>query len=650
MTAAPRARRGIVLRGCGMLALWAACARPAPATVDSRSAARATDVLFQVIPGHPACVAPSTPSTAFSGRDDFPSPACRARAAQFQARMTLREKAAQMVQLGRDQVRPDEIAALSPGSILSGGGSGPPINDAAHWAAMVADYHAASRRSRLGIPILYGADAVHGHGNVRGAVIFPHPIGLGAAGDPDLVQRIARATAEEVAATGIDWTFAPLIAPARDARWGRTYESFGETPALAAEMGAAAIRGLQGPRLGQGPASILACAKHFLGDGATRLGVNAGDVDLDEAGMRALLLPAYVRAVDAHVGSVMASYSSVRGVRMHCNGRWLTDVLKRELGFNGFVVSDWEAVEEIAPGYDTGLALSINAGIDMVMHPKIAAGAIDAIARLVPERVSEARVDDAVRRILAIKCELGLLDGEPSSPAGESAAAASGAAVGSEAHRRLAREAVRRSLVVLKNRNATLPLRRDLRALVVVGRNASDLGNQCGGWTIDWQGASGPITVGTTIQEGIQRAVGARTRVAAALDGGGVPGAIIAVIGETPYAETAGDRKSLDLEPADVEVVRRAKASGAPVVVVVVTGRPLVLGPVADLADAIVVAWLPGSEGAGVADVLFGDAHPTGRLPHDWPRVSPRSTASIPVNAGEAAADPLFPLGFGLRY
>jgi beta-glucosidase len=564
--------------------------------------------------------------------------------------MSTRERVAQMVQLGRDQVpRPDDISALSLGSVLSGGGAGPKDNNPASWAAMVHAYHLASMKSRLGIPILYGADAVHGHNNVRGAVIFPHNVGLGASRDADLVERIGRATAEEVAATGVDWTFAPVVAPVRDERWGRTYEGFGEAPELPELLGPAAIRGLQGPYLGKGPASVLACAKHFLGDGATKGGVDRGDDDLDEARVEKLLLPSYKKAVEAKVGSIMVSYSSVRGVRMHCSGRLMTDVLKRELGFNGFLVSDWQAIEKLTPRYETDLAQAINAGIDMVMHPLTAAAAIDTMASLVPAVISNERVDDAVRRILAIKCEMGLL--EPGrfllDAAGKIAADAKGLKeVGSDAHRQLAREAVRKSLVLLKNDRATLPLAKDLPSVLVVGKSADNLGNQCGGWTIEWQGASGPITSGTTILEGVRRSVSTKTRVFDQGDPDAKPGAVIVVLGETPYAETAGDRRDLALDASDVEAVKDAKSTGAPVVVIVLTGRPLILGPVVNLADALLVAWLPGSEGSGVADVVFGDAAPSGKLPHSWPQ----SMSDIPLNVGDDRYDPLFPYGFGLTY
>jgi beta-glucosidase len=627
------------------LILVVSCAPVAPpAGLAAPSVPQAEPQVASAAPakGLSACVAPASPSVDFYGAADFPSKSCRMRANEILASMTPREKAAQMVQLGHDQLgRPEDVAGLALGSVLSGGGMGPKVNDAASWAAMVRDYHRASSKSRLGVPILYGADAVHGHNNVRGAVIFPHNVGLGASRDPELVERIARATAEEVAATGIDWTFAPVVAPVRDERWGRTYEGFGESPELAELLGPAAVRGFQGAGLGKSPTSVLACAKHFIGDGATLGGVDRGDDDLDETTVRKLLLPAYVRAIEAKVGSIMVSYSSIRGVKMHCSGRLLTDVLKRELGFNGFVVSDWQAIEQIPSAFDASLEAALNGGIDMVMHPRTGAGVIDAIQNLVPSRVPQARIDDAVRRILAMKCEMGLLD-----PGRFDSDPQRLAEVGSDAHRRLAREAVQKSFVLLKNERAALPLSKNAKSVLVLGRSADNLGYQCGGWTIEWQGSSGAIAGGTTILEAVKRAVSPKTRVLVERDAQATPSVALVVIGEPPYAETAGDRRDLALDPADVEAVKAAKSTGAPVVVVVITGRPLILGPVADLADALAVAWLPGTEGAGVADVLFGDVLPTAKLPHSWPK----SMSQIPINAGDPTYEPLFPYAFGLTY
>jgi beta-glucosidase len=495
-------------------------------------------------------------------------------------------------------------------------------------------YQGIALQTRLRIPIVYGVDAVHGHNNVRGAVIFPHNVGLGCTRDPGLVERVARATAEEVAATGIDWTFSPCVAVARDERWGRTYESFGETPELAMEMGAAAVRGYQ-------PA-ILACPKHYLADGGTEGGRDQGDARIDEATLRAIHLPAYRAAVAAGAATVMASFSSWNGQKMHGNRHLLTDVLKGELGFQGFLVSDWAGIDQLPGDYASDVETAVNAGIDMVMVPGRYAEFLSTLKALVQQgRVPESRIDDAVRRILRKKVEAGLFE----RPYADRTLLAQ---VGSDAHRQVAREAVRRSLVLLKNEGRVLPLSKMARRVHVAGRNADDLGNQCGGWTITWQGSSGAITTGTTLLQAIRAAVLGGAEVTYSRDGSGAAGAEagVVVIGETPYAEGVGDRSDLSLAAEDVAAVRAVQSARVPTVVVLVSGRPLILGEVERLADAIVAAWLPGTEGAGVADVLFGDHAPAGRLNHSWPR----SMSQVPINVGDAGYDPLFPYGHGLTY
>ncbi|HSD28111.1 MAG TPA: glycoside hydrolase family 3 N-terminal domain-containing protein, partial [Vicinamibacteria bacterium] len=520
------------------------------------------------------------------------------------------------------------------GSVLSGGGSSPPDATAPGWAEMYDRYQAIALQTRLRIPIVYGIDAVHGHNNVRGAVIFPHNVGLGCTRDAGLVERVARATAEEVAATGIDWTFSPCIAVARDERWGRTYESFGETPELAVEMGAAAVRGYQ--------PGVLACAKHFVADGGTEGGRDQGDARIDEGTLRAMHLPAYRSAVAAGAATVMASFSSWNGQKMHGHRYLLTDVLKGELGFGGFVVSDWGGVDQLPGDYASQVETAISAGIDMVMVPGRYPEFVSTLKALVQSgRVPQSRVDDAVRRILRRKVDAGLF----ATPYADRALLAQ---VGSDAHRQVAREAVRRSLVLLENDGRVLPLSKTARRVHVAGRNADDLGNQCGGWTITWQGSSGAITTGTTILQAIRAAVGGGTEVTYSRDGSGAAGAEagVVVIGETPYAEGQGDRTDLSLAAEDVAAVRAVEAAGVPTVVVLVSGRPLILGDVLRMADAIVAAWLPGTEGAGVADVLFGDHAPTGRLNHSWPR----SMSQVPLNVGDDGYDPLFAYGHGLTY
>jgi len=549
--------------------------------------------------------------------------------------MTLDEKVGQMTQADRGSLRTEaDIGTYFLGSVLSGGGSSPPDKTAAGWAEMYDRFQGIALQTRLRIPLVYGIDAVHGHNNVVGAVVFPHNIGLGCTRDAALVERVARATAEEVAATGIDWTFSPCIAVARDERWGRTYESFGETPELVSEMAAASVRGYQ--------PTILACAKHYLADGGTAGGRDQGDAQMDEATLRAIHLPGYRAAVAAGVGSVMASFSSWNGQKMHGHRYLLTDVLKGELAFQGFVVSDWAGIDQLPGDYASDVEASINAGIDMVMVPERYPEFVSTLKSLVQSgRVPQVRIDDAVRRILRQKIALGLWE----KPYTDRSLLPQ---VGSDAHRQVAREAVRESLVLLKNEGRVLPLSKMTRRIHVAGKNADDLGNQCGGWTITWQGSSGAITSGTTVLQGIRAAVLGGVSVTYSRDGSGAEGADVGVvvIGETPYAEGQGDRADLSLSAEDVTAVRAVHGARVPTVVVLVSGRPLILGATESEADAIVAAWLPGTEGAGVADVLFGDFPPTGRLSHSWPR----TMAQVPVNWGDAAYDPLYPYGFGLSY
>jgi len=564
------------------------------------------------------------------------------RAADLLARLSLEEKIGQMMQVDRGFIEKlSDIADYHFGSILSGGGSTPPENNPEAWAEMVDNFQLQAIGTRWGIPILYGIDAVHGHNNVYGAVIFPHNIGLGCTRNPDLVEAAARATAEEVAGTGIRWTFAPCLAVVRDERWGRTYEGFGETPELVAEMATAAVSGFQGGDLSRS-SSILACAKHFLGDGGTVGGDDQGNNTADELTMRRIHLPGYLAAIDAGVGSIMASYSSWNGVRMHSSSYWLTTVLKEELGFEGFLVSDWAGINQLPGDYATQLATGINAGIDMVMLPERYKDFMRTMLSLVAEgRISEKRIDRAVTRILKVKFALGLFEA-PFAPKTLLAT------VGSPAHRAIARECVRQSLVLLKNENRVLPINPTVRRIHVAGRNADDLGNQCGGWTISWQGASGDITLGTTILSAIRQRAGQNITVTFSEDGLGAKGAdlALAVIGETPYAEGVGDRSDLQISQADLLTVINLRAAGVPTVAVLISGRPLILDELLLLCDGLIAAWLPGTEGDGVADVLFGDYSPVGKLSHSWPR----TMAQIPLNYGDAQYDPLFPYGFGLTY
>lgn len=580
----------------------------------------------------------------------WPSPACVARVDELLSRMTLAEKVGQMLQSDAARVRdPKDLARLGLGSVLSGGGETPGTgNTPRGWALWTRGFHQASTTSRQKIPLLYGLDAVHGHSNVKGTVIFPHNIGLGATRDPALVERVARITAIELAATGVDWTFSPVLAAAKDERWGRTYEAFGETAELAESLGVAQIRGLQGASKAPGERRVMACAKHFAGDGGTVGGRDRGDTPVDEATFLREHVAPFKAAVQANVASIMVSYSSFQGVRMHCQHHLLTEVLKRDLGFDGFLVSDWEAVDKLPGSYADKLASSVNAGLDMIMAPPNNDAFATTLASLVPTRVPKDRIDDAARRILSAKCEFGMLDSNRWPGAAEAVDDKALATVGSPEHRAVAREAVARSVVLLKNTANVLPIAKTATVLHLAGAGADDLGRQCGGWTISWQGGLGKTTTGTTLRTAITERAGSATRVTYSVDGSGAAGASLGIVvgGETPYAEYKGDRKDLSLAAEDIEALRAVKRQGIPAVLLLLTGRPLILGPALDLADAIVVAWLPGTEGQGVADVLFGDVPPTGKLGHSWPR----TMNQIPINVGDKTYDPLFPYGFGLGY
>jgi beta-glucosidase len=538
--------------------------------------------------------------------------------------MTLDEKIGQMVQVDSSALADkSNVQKYALGSVLSGGDSDPAHgNTARDWAEFVAGFQKYALQTRLKIPLLYGIDAVHGHNNIDGATVFPHNIGLGATHDAKLVEQAEHVTAEEMAGTGIRWAFAPCVAVPQNPRWGRTYEGFSDRPDLVSELGAAAVRGFQGPQLSSDPVSVLACAKHFLGDGGTTNGVDQGNTICSERTLRKLYLPPYVAAVNAGVGSVMVSYSSWNGVKMHGNRHLITDVLKGELGFQGFVVSDWAAIDQLSPNFKNDIETSINAGLDMIMIPSAPGRRnnyvefIDDLKQLVAEgKVPQERIDGAVRRILRVKYQMGLFQDTAIDPALT-------AAVGSPEHRAVARQCVRESLVSLKNHRQALPLSKSLKHLVVVGAGADDMGMQCGGWTVNWQGGHGNITHGgTTLLAAIRQTVSPDTQVTYSKDGSDVQGAdaVIAVVGEEPYAEGRGDRKALNLSAADTDLVARMAATGAPVVTVVYSGRPLVLGPVLKESAAVVAAWLPGSEGEGITDVLFGDFKFTGKLPRPWP-------------------------------
>jgi beta-glucosidase len=559
---------------------------------------------------------------------------------QLVAQMTLDEKVGQMTQASRIALQGAEVRELYLGSVLNGGDDMINPNTPAGWADAIDRLQMQALGTRLGIPFVYGVDAVHGNAEMRGATVFPHNIGLGATRNPELIEKVGKAAAEEIAASGVRWTFAPCIAVPRNERWGRTYEGFGETPEIASMAAPAAVRGLQGEKLG-GAESVIACAKHFVADGGTKDGVDQGDAVISEEELRAIHLPGYAAAVKAGVGSIMASYSSWNGKRMHGQKYLITDVLKGELGFQGFVVSDWEGIDKMGDSFKENVANAINAGIDMAMCSGNYRQFIRAVKSLVgSNRIPMSRIDDAVRRILRVKAAAGLWE-HPM--AGRDLAAQ----VGSSAHRTIARDAVRQSVVLLKNDKKLLPLKKNL-TIHVAGSKANDIGAQCGGWTVGWQGRTGAVTAGTSILSALQHAVARGAKVTTSRDASGAASAdvVVVVVGEEPYAEMSGDRADLALSGADRAAIANARKSGKPVVTVLITGRPLIIEDWLSMTDALLVAWLPGSQGDGVADVVFGDYKPTGKLPHTWPH----SMKQIPINSGDKGDSPLFPFGFGLTY
>src|SRR5450432_1735474 len=590
-----------------------------------------------------------TGGSAISGAP-YPSQACLDRASALLAQMTPTEKYAQMMQMERAALTPALVTQYDIGSAFSQGGSGPATNTPSAWADMNDAYQQAALASRLKIPIIYGADEVHGVGTVAGATVFPHNIGIGATRDVALAGQIGQITASEALGVGVRFLFSPVVAVALNERWGRTYESFGETSDLASMFGVAMTTGLQFTATGAAT-GILAGAKHYLGDGGTLNGVNGGVTAGDEAALEAIHLTPYRATVAAHVGSIMASYSTWQTTKMHVDKAMITDTLKGTLGFGGFVSSDFDACFQLglastAAGEQQGFGECLNAGIDMFMLYRVdIPTTLGFFNALVPGTVPQSRIDDAVRRIVAVKCELGLFSGSGMVDRTLTAQ------VGSAAHRAVARKAVQESLVVLKNSGNVLPLAKTA-PIVLGGKSADSTENQCGGWTITWQGTAtkGLETAGvTTVRQAMQTVLGA-SNVSYSLGGTTVAAGAtvgVAVIGETPYAEGMGDSANLELAAADVATVQAMKTAGLKTVVVLVTGRPLLLDAILPIADAIVVAWLPGSEGgSGIADVLFGDAHPSGKLPQTWPT----SMAQIPINYGDANYNPLYPFGFGLTY
>jgi beta-glucosidase len=557
------------------------------------------------------------------------------------SKMTLDEKIGQMTQANKNALTtPSDIGTYFLGSLLSGGGEGPNGSGgtATQWADMYDNFQNFAVATRLGIPLIYGVDAVHGHSNVQGAVIFPHHIGMGATRNAALVQQAEDVTRQEVLGTGMNWAFAPCVCVPQNDRWGRTYEGYSEDTALVSSMGVASIKGFQGASLGTN--SVLATAKHYLGDGGTTNGTDQGDTQVSEAVLRAVHLPPFQAAVANNVGSVMISYNSWNGQKMHGQQYLITTVLKGELGFTGIVVSDWAGIDQLPGDYASDVRTAINAGIDMVMVPSNYKNFISTLRTEVNAgRIPMSRIDDAVTRILTQKFALGLFTKYKTDRSYTSQ-------VGSAAHRAVARQAVRESLVLLKN-NAVLPLSKTATYKIVVGgSHVNNLGYQMGGWSISWQGGSGATTTGTTFWQALQDAkpanvtlqnVGTRTK-------GNYTGDVgIVVIGETPYAEGNGDSSTLAVSNANAAQVSDICSRTTKCIVILMSGRPLIINTQLNLAGAFIAAWLPGTEGAGITDMLFGDYAFRGKLPVTWPN----AISQEPINNGDGKTG-LFPFGYGL--
>lgn len=581
--------------------------------------------------------------------------------------MSVAEKVAQTIQGELRYMTPDDVRKYRIGSVLNGGGSQPYGKDIAEledWLRLADEYYEASMDTSAGgvaIPILWGTDAVHGHNNLRGATVFPHNIGLGAARNPELIKQIGAATAREVRATGQEWSFAPTLAVVRDDRWGRTYESYSEDPAIVQEYAGAMVEGIQGAITDVDFLDghhVISSAKHFLGDGGTEGGVDQGDNKASEADLRDIHNAGYISALNSGVQTVMVSFSGWNDRKMHGRKGLIQDVLKGQMGFNGFVVGDWNGHGQVAGCSNESCAASMNAGLDMFMVPEdwkaLYTNTIDQVEQGI---IPVARLDDAVRRILRVKLRAGLFEvGKPSLRP----LAAEASIVGHPDHRAVARQAVAESLVLLKNNENILPLNAASRVMVA-GDGANDIGKQAGGWTLSWQGtvnANDDFPNGDSIWDGIEEAV---------LAGGGTPvlsvdgsysqrpDVAVVIFGENPYAEFQGDRDHLaygNNANNEVELLKSLQADGIPVVALFISGRPMYTTPEINAADAFVAAWLPGSEGKGVADVLVGDADGNprddfkGKLSFSWPRKADQG----PLNVGDSGYDPLFAYDYGLSY
>ena len=595
------------------------------------------------------------------------TPAVEARVAALLAQMTLAEKIGQMVMVDYTNLASyDDITTYFLGALLPSADEAPTTNAPQDWLDLATQLQQKALATRLAIPAILGIDAVHGNAKVAGATVFPHGIALGATHDEALVTQIERATASEVLSLGFNMSFSPDSDVGQDERWGRTYESFGEDPTLASSMVAAAVTGYQRTFLG-GPGAVLACPKHFLGAGGTtwgtgvKGGIDQGDVEITEDEMRAVHLPPFQAAMDAGAMAIMVSYSSWNGTKMSSSSHWLTDVLKGELGYKGFLLSDFDAIRQLDGAAPDQEATAINAGLDMIMMSNDYAGFIGDVTSLVGDgTIAMSRIDDAVTRILRAKVIAGLFD----APSSGGTPALSN--VGSAAHRQLARQAVQESLVLLKNDGNVLPLSRSAQ-VVVAGPGADDVGVQSGGWTLGWQGVtetnSDPIG-GTAIFPGMQAAATSPGLVTYSWNGGTIPSGTsvgVVVLYENPYAEYEGDTNDPNFDNTSTAqdpsghviydgladgIVSNLEAANIPLVLVLVTGRPVRIESYLPHFKAVVAAWLPGSEGEGVADVLYGGAQFTGSLTKSWPH----DATVLPLSSLQTGADPLFAYGFGLRY
>lgn len=601
-------------------------------------------------------------------------PRLKQRVENLLSRMTLDQKIGQMTQSERITSTPEDVKKYHLGAVLSGGGSCPGDNRPVDWVKMNDAYWLASMaqdEEHLAIPILYGIDAIHGNNNVRGATVFPHNIGLGACNDPELLARIAHVTALEILATGLEWAFAPDLAVARNSHWGRTYESYSENPKIVCSYSGKFVKGLQN---GLGDTGILACVKHWVGDGGTQHGIDQGDTTLSRKKLEQIHISPYFPALDAGALTVMASFSSWNGDKCHGNRYLLTDVLKTQMEFDGFIVSDWEGIDYLSDDYFLSVAKGVNAGIDMFMVPENWKKFINHLRSHVElGTVAIERIDDAVRRILSVKFAYGLFD----KPRPSERVYSNHPDFGSKKHREVAREAVRKSLVLLKNQSNILPLNKHARILVA-GKNAHNKGHQCGGFTIAWQGISGNDNIegGTSIWQGIQQVAKNATLskdAAGSEADASLHDVAIVVIGERPYAEGMGDIRDGDnviieagsqikgqmkvlepygnslelakLHPEDLHTINAIADKGIPVVAILISGRTLLIDKELHDSSAFIAAWLPGSEGQGLSDVIFGDWDFQGKLSFTWP-----ASDLISENKQEKKYATLFPFGYGLRY